>query len=148
MSRVIETSSVKETHKLAHEIAKNLKAGDVIGLAGNLGSGKTTFVQGLARALNVPSSCYVNSPTFTLLNEYLGGDLPVYHFDFYRLNSSDEFIDLGFYEYFNGNGISLVEWAEKFIDELPERAYRLEFSVVDETTREIKVPEELWKNIK
>lgn len=143
MSKTILSSSPNETKKIAAKISKELKAGDIVALIGNLGGGKTTFIQGLAEGLKISKECYVNSPTFTLLNEYKGGRLPLYHFDFYRLNSLSEFVDLGFDEYFNGKGICAIEWAEKFMNELPKTAYKIKFEIVDETTRRIELPEGL-----
>lgn len=132
------TKSPAETQKLATEIAAGLKPGSVIALMGDLGAGKTCFVQGLAKALEVPKKFYVNSPTFTILNIYKGS-LPIYHFDFYRLTSETEALDLGLEEYLYGDGISVIEWAEKFPKILPEGTIKISFHFVDEMTREITV---------
>lgn len=102
---------------LGGRLAKQLKPSSVVTFNGNLGSGKTTFIRGLCHTLNVQE--HVTSPTFTLINEY-NGDIPIYHFDFYRLNSDMELHDLGVDEYFEGDGISLIEWPEIVKEWLPE----------------------------
>ena len=107
------SKSVKDTIKLAESIAKKIKRGTVILLHGDLGAGKTHFVKGLAKGLNERSQ--VTSPTFTIMNSYEGGKMPIYHFDMYRLNSADEAREAGLEEYFDINnldGISVVEWSE------------------------------------
>ena len=134
----IVTSSPEETKKLAAKLALKLKAGGVLALEGELGSGKTHFVQGLARGLGVPANGYVRSPSFTLLNEYRGR-LPLYHFDFYRLKSSLDLDDLGLEEYFDGVGITVIEWADRFPGALPERTMRIKFEILDENRRKIEL---------
>jgi len=94
----------------------------VVAFFGNLGSGKTTCIRGICSGLGVTE--IVTSPTFTLINEYTG-TLPVYHFDFYRINSQDELIDLGLEEYFFGQGISLIEWPEIVMDILPKERFEV-----------------------
>lgn len=135
------TRSPEETQRLAAEIASTLKPGSVLALMGDLGAGKTCFVQGLAKALKVPKNFYVNSPTFTILNIYKGS-MPVYHYDFYRLGSEAEALDLGLDEYLFGDGLCVIEWAEKFPKILPEGTLRLSFHFVDENTREITIMED------
>ncbi len=112
-----ESDSPKETRRIAATLAKNLKGGSVVALFGELGSGKTTFVKGMCRALNVRDD--VTSPTFTLIQEY-SGTIPIYHFDFYRIEEPAEMLQLGCEEYFYGDGICLIEWPERIIDYLPE----------------------------
>jgi len=107
----IKSGSMEETIRLGERLAVLLKPGDVITLEGELGAGKTTFTKGIANGLGIKDT--LSSPTFTIIKEYKG-DLPLYHMDAYRLEHSEE--DLGFEEYFNGDGISVVEWAQ-FIDE-------------------------------
>lgn len=123
-------SSVEEVYAFAHEIAKRLKPNDVITLEGDLGAGKTTFTKGLAKGLNINKN--VNSPTFTIIKEYYG-DLPLYHMDVYRLNDAEE--DLGFDEYFNGDGVTVVEWAHLIEDFLPDSLLSISIYRIDETTR-------------
>ncbi|WP_188455043.1 tRNA (adenosine(37)-N6)-threonylcarbamoyltransferase complex ATPase subunit type 1 TsaE [Virgibacillus oceani] len=126
----IETYSEKETTHIAQELALLLKPGDVITLEGNLGAGKTTFTKGLASGLGVKRT--VNSPTFTIVKEY-HGELPLYHMDVYRLEDSDE--DIGFDEYFNGDGISVVEWAHFIEPYLPDSRLNINITYVDEHKR-------------
>ena len=101
--------SARQTKRLAHNLAALFAPGDVIELLGPLGAGKTTFVQGLAGALGLPPGVWVNSPTFTILNE-VPTNPPLYHFDFYRLNDPDELLEIGFYELLGQGGITLIEW--------------------------------------
>jgi len=136
------TKSLEDTLKLGRSVAKKLKPGAILALNGELGAGKTSFVQGLADGLNVPKNCYVSSPTFTILKVY-EGDVRLFHFDFYRLNDPYEFEDLGFDDYLKDNGIVAIEWANKFEDLLPKEHYNIEFSVLGENKREIKIPKEL-----
>ncbi|MBI4126757.1 MAG: tRNA (adenosine(37)-N6)-threonylcarbamoyltransferase complex ATPase subunit type 1 TsaE [Deltaproteobacteria bacterium] len=131
--------SIEETQKCASDLARRLKPGDVVALVGDLGAGKTAFVQGLAKGLGVPKDAYVRSPTFTLIAEY-SGRMPLYHLDLYRLRDARELDGLGLEEYFDGRGITVVEWADRFPGILPERTITVSFSIVDETTREIVVP--------
>lgn len=126
----IETHSELETMQLAEKLALLLKAGDVITLEGDLGAGKTTFTKGLAQGLGIQRT--VSSPTFTIVKEYVG-ELPLYHMDVYRLENSDE--DIGFDEYFQGNGVTVIEWAH-FIEEfLPSELMNINITFVDEHTR-------------
>lgn len=123
-----KTSSADETIAFAERLAKQLKPGSVLTLEGDLGAGKTTFTKGLARGLGV--SRVVNSPTFTIIKEYQGTTLPLYHMDVYRLNEeSDE--DLGFEDYFYGEGVTVVEWASQIQAVLPSD--RLEIFIKRET---------------
>ena len=117
MTETYTTGSNTETRKLGTRLARGLRAGDVIALFGELGSGKTCFTQGLGQGLNVKMP--ITSPTFTIMQEY-PGRLPMFHFDFYRLNSDIELHDLGVDEYFDGDGISLIEWPEIVKEWLPE----------------------------
>ncbi|WP_099974494.1 tRNA (adenosine(37)-N6)-threonylcarbamoyltransferase complex ATPase subunit type 1 TsaE [Lactobacillus terrae] len=113
----IQTSSYDETENLGKQFASDLIPGDVILLNGDLGVGKTTFTRGIASGLGITKN--VKSPTFTLIREYKDGRIPLYHMDMYRLEDSmDE--DLGFSEYFDGDGVSIVEWPQFIKDELPK----------------------------
>lgn len=109
-------SNAEQTQKLAEELAAALEPGDVILLDGDLGAGKTTFTKGLAAGLGIRRN--VKSPTFTLIREYHEGHLPLYHMDVYRLEETGG-DDLGLEEYFNGDGVSVVEWSQFVEDDLP-----------------------------
>lgn len=119
------SNSPKETENIAKAFAKKLVAGDVVTLDGDLGAGKTAFVQGLAKGLGVDA--YVSSPTFTIVNCYKGA-MPLYHFDVYRIEESDEMYDIGFDEYVGGDGVAVIEWSEKIADILPVPRYEIKMS--------------------
>jgi tRNA threonylcarbamoyladenosine biosynthesis protein TsaE len=112
-----KTVSPEETFAFGQCLAKVLSAGKVVCLAGDLGAGKTLLVQGLAEGLGIKDT--VNSPTFTILNVY-EASFPVYHFDLYRLEDAAELFDIGFYEYTEASGLSIIEWPDKFREELPD----------------------------
>ncbi len=114
------THSADETRALAERIGRQLLAGDVLCLRGDLGAGKTTFTQGLARGLGVPDSEPVNSPTFMLLAEHRAGRVPLFHFDVYRLENSRGLYDLAFDEYLDADGVVVIEWADRIADALPD----------------------------
>ena len=124
-----------ETIALARALAATLRRGAVLALSGDLGAGKTHFVKGLAAGLGTTAS--VTSPTFTLIHEYPGGRLPLYHFDFYRLDDADEALRIGLDEYLDGDGACVIEWAEKFPALLPPHTRWLRFTHRDDGTREI-----------
>ncbi|MRG87341.1 tRNA (adenosine(37)-N6)-threonylcarbamoyltransferase complex ATPase subunit type 1 TsaE [Salinibacillus xinjiangensis] len=130
----ISTSSPEETMNFSANLANKLQPGDVITLEGDLGAGKTTFTKGLARGLNIKRT--VNSPTFTIVKEY-EGDLPLYHIDAYRLEHNEE--DLGFDEYFEGDGIVVVEWAKFIADYLPEERLNIEITYQEQDGRIIEL---------
>jgi len=132
------STSPEQTRELGEKLAKNLKPGDVVALEGELGSGKTCFVQGMAKGLGVSQKAFVRSPSFTLLNQY-EGRIPLYHLDFYRLNHVEDLGDLGLEEYFDSHGVTVIEWAHKFIESLPKRTIHVHFEIIDENTREINV---------
>ena len=125
----------QETDQLGRKLADALPAASVVALIGTLGAGKTRLVQAVATAVGVPAD-EVTSPTFVLVNEYLGGRLPIYHFDTYRLRDEDEFLELGPEEYFDGSGITFVEWADRVITCLPADYLTIRIVVVSETRRE------------
>ncbi|MCH8069498.1 MAG: tRNA (adenosine(37)-N6)-threonylcarbamoyltransferase complex ATPase subunit type 1 TsaE [Candidatus Marinimicrobia bacterium] len=108
--------SPEETRTIAADFAVSLKSGDIIALQGNLGSGKTTFVQGIASGLGIVD--VVNSPTFKIVGEYLG-KIPLYHIDFYRIESVNELIQFGLDHYLYGDGVTVIEWADRFKDSVP-----------------------------
>jgi tRNA threonylcarbamoyladenosine biosynthesis protein TsaE len=120
----IVTHSPGETREFGHKLADMLKTKDVICLIGDLGTGKTLFVQGIANGLGVQED--VTSPTFTLMNVYQG-IIPVYHFDLYRLDYPEQLLDVGFEEYTAADGVALIEWADKFPDWMPEECLWIEF---------------------
>lgn len=136
--KTIETKSGEETKSLARRVAKCVRPGDIIGLIGELGAGKTTFIQGLARGLGVSKKTYVSSPTYTILKIY-PGKFDIYHFDFYRLEDAYEFEELGFEDYLKGGCVAVVEWADKFIDLLPKKTKKIYFEVTGENRRKIKL---------
>lgn len=111
--------SAEETEKFAQELAKTLKAGDIILYEGDLGAGKTTFTKGIASALGITET--VTSPTFALVNEYIGS-IPLFHFDLYRINSVDDLYAIGFFDYLDRGGIIAAEWSEN----IPELENELE----------------------
>ena len=117
--------SEEETKKLAQKIASNSKKGDIIVLCGELGSGKTKFTEGFLEYFNLHDE--LSSPTFTIVNEYDTPDFPIYHFDVYRLEDTDEFYAIGGDEYFQA-GICIIEWGEKIEELLPESYLKISFS--------------------
>ncbi len=131
------SASAEQTRAWAAQLGHALEPGDVLALWGELGAGKTTFCQGLAQGLEIASWRRVVSPTFTLINEYTGR-LPFYHFDFYRLEHPGELEELGFRDYFWGNGVCAVEWAERWPELLPERTQVITIEVVGDETRRLK----------
>ena len=120
MEKKLESASPDETESIAIELAKEAKPGSIYTLSGDLGAGKTVFARGFARGLGIMSP--VTSPTFTLVNEYRKGRLPLYHFDVYRLGEAEELYDTGFEDYLENGGVVLIEWAER-IEELLPRPY-------------------------
>lgn len=130
------SNSVEETIQVGHSYAQSARQGDVFALTGDLGAGKTQFVKGFVAGLG--SSAQVTSPTFVLVHEYEDGRLPVYHFDFYRLDNSDAVLRLGFDDYIFGQGVSLIEWADRYSDLVPGHARWLSFELKDENTRVIR----------
>jgi len=135
--QIFQSSSEQDTERIASEFAKSLKRGDVVALFGDLGAGKTAFVRGVAAQFGVDSD-RISSPTFTLVNEY-GGEIPIYHFDVYRLENAalTEFDWLD--EYLFGEGICLVEWAEYILPILPKDYIRVEIERLNENEREITI---------
>lgn len=125
--------SAEQTMAFAESLAKKLAKGTVLTLEGDLGAGKTTFTKGLARGLGISRT--VNSPTFTIIKEYTQGTLPLYHMDVYRLEESDE--DLGFDEYFHGNGVTVIEWAQYIEEQLPRELLKISIQYINENERKI-----------
>lgn len=127
------SSSEAETQRFGRELARTLLPGDVVSLQGQLGAGKTRLVQSIAAELGCQNA-FVVSPTFTLIHEY-DGRLPVYHVDAYRLKNSEEFLDMGGGELLNGDGVCLIEWADRIRDLLPKDHLRIEIDVTGEQSR-------------
>ena len=128
------TNSPAQTEDLAAAFVKLLRPGTVIAFRGDLGAGKTAFTRGLARGLGITDP--VTSPTYTIVNEYLSGRIPLFHFDMYRLRSADELFDIGWDDYLERGGICAVEWSENVADAL-EDPFVVTIEKVDETTRKI-----------
>jgi tRNA threonylcarbamoyladenosine biosynthesis protein TsaE len=126
------------TARLGERLATLLAPGDVVGLRGDLGAGKTFLVGAVARSLGVPPEVTVSSPTFTLINEYFGGRLPVYHMDLYRLGAPAELYELGLWEYYDGRGVCLVEWCDRFDDLWPDDALVLTLHLLEGVSRRIE----------
>jgi tRNA threonylcarbamoyladenosine biosynthesis protein TsaE len=134
----IFSNSVKETKKFAKEISKKIKQSQVVALKGDLGSGKTTFSQGFAKGLGIDQ--HVGSPTFKLVSEYVGSSLNLYHVDCYRLNSLQEFLNLGGENLLlPDNGITLIEWADIIQELLPKGTIEIEFSRVKDNPNKRKL---------
>jgi tRNA threonylcarbamoyladenosine biosynthesis protein TsaE len=132
----ITTHSVKETKKLGEKIGACLQAEIVLALIGDLGSGKTSFVQGLARGLEVPNDYYITSPSYTMINEYPGRHL-LFHVDLYRLQGLVDFEDIGLYDIFGDNYVVAIEWADKIPQELLPEHVVIKFKISDDQSREI-----------
>jgi len=129
------SNSASESAAIGRQLAKEVDAGSILALKGELGSGKTQFTKGLVAGLG--SSVPVTSPTFTIIHEYPGGRLPVYHFDFFRLENRQSVAQLGLDDYFFGDGISVIEWADRFPESIPEQARWILFEIKSESARMI-----------
>lgn len=129
--------SEQETKQFGERLSKCLKPGDIICLNGELGSGKTTLVKGIAKGLEVKEG-KVNSPTFVLMNIY-NGKMPIYHFDLYRINDNEQMAPLGFSEFFYGEGISVIEWAERLSGFAPKDCLKIQLKHKKENERDLKV---------
>ena len=129
------SNSPQETESFGRQLAGTVQPGDVLALAGDLGSGKTQFAKGFAAGLGATTT--PTSPTFTLIHEYTGGRLPIYHFDFFRIEDQGAAERLGLDEYFFGEGVSIVEWADKFAELIPENARWIWFATKSDNQRAI-----------
>ena len=129
------SASPGETRLIAAEFARHLPSGTVLSLVGDLGAGKTEFVKGLAMGLGTKDE--VTSPTFTLVHEYRGGRLALFHMDFYRLNEDSELDDLGFEDYLAAGGVCAIEWGDKFPKRLPQDSVSIRFIIHDADKRTI-----------
>jgi len=134
------SNSPAETEAIGRQLAEDVDAGSVLALKGELGSGKTSFTKGLVAGLG--SSAAVTSPTFTIVHEYQGGRLAVYHFDFFRLENREAAARLGFDDYFFDEGLSVIEWADRFPDLVPEQARWISFKIKSERRRAIALLED------
>jgi tRNA threonylcarbamoyladenosine biosynthesis protein TsaE len=131
------SDSAAETEALGRRVADKLSAGSVVALQGELGAGKTQFAKGVVGGLG--SHATVTSPTFTIVHEYGGGKLPVYHFDLFRLENQERLIQLGLDDYLYGNGVCLVEWADRFPDLMPEHVRWIRFEIQSPERRVIHI---------
>ncbi len=122
------TESPDETQALGEKLGKTLKQGDVIALIGDLGTGKTCLTQGIARGVGIAPNEIVSSPSYILINEY-NGTIPIYHIDLYRLENSKEIAELGLSEYVEGDGICIIEWAERMADALPDTSIKIHITL-------------------
>jgi tRNA threonylcarbamoyladenosine biosynthesis protein TsaE len=140
--------SAQQTWEIARCIGERLGKGDVLALSGELGSGKTCFTGGVARGLGVDEKYQITSPTFTLINEY-PARYRLYHFDIYRIKDYAEFEDLGYEDYFSGEGIVVIEWADKIAEKLPMGTFLINFEYLDENKRRIIIegPERRLKEL-
>ena len=127
-NEIIITESPDETQALGEKLGKTLKRGDVIALIGDLGTGKTCLTQGIARGVGIAPNEIVSSPSYILINEY-NGAIPIYHIDLYRLENSEEIAELGLSEYVEGDGICIIEWAERMADTLPDTSIKIHITL-------------------
>ena len=129
--------SVNDTLRIGRQIAKQLKPSDIIVLFGDLGSGKTVLTKGIARGLGISVSNII-SPSFVLLRQYTKGKLPLFHFDLYRLAKPKDIAGLGFEEYFYGQGVTVIEWAERLTCLMPKEYLKVELLFKNDTQRKLK----------
>ena len=120
---IIETNSAEETFALGKALGEKASPGQIYTLDGDLGTGKTVFTQGVAAGLGITEA--ISSPTFTIIQEYDTGRLPLYHFDVYRIGNIEEMVEIGYDDYFFGEGICLIEWADLIREILPEHVIRI-----------------------
>ena len=132
-NQIFKTESPEETQALGEKIGKTLKRGAVIALIGDLGTGKTCLTQGIARGAGIASDEIVSSPSYILINEY-NGTVPIYHIDLYRLENRAEIAELGLSEYVEGDGICIIEWAERMADALPDTCIKIHITLADANT--------------
>ena len=130
------THSAEETIALGYKIGKKLKKGDIIAMQGTLAAGKTTITKGIAQALEISED--ITSPTFCLISEYYG-KIPLYHMDVYRLDGTEDFINLGVDDMLYGDGVCLIEWSEKIMDELPKNTIILRILPQEDGSRKIEI---------
>jgi tRNA threonylcarbamoyladenosine biosynthesis protein TsaE len=133
----LTSDSPEQTQRIGERLGQLARAGDLFCLEGDLGSGKTCFVQGLGRGLGVPTS--IHSPTFILANEHRGGRLPLFHLDVYRMRGADEAIGIGLDDYLAGDGVCVIEWAEKIRAALPDEHVWITFHHLSENQRGLQI---------
>ncbi|MBE9503716.1 MAG: tRNA (adenosine(37)-N6)-threonylcarbamoyltransferase complex ATPase subunit type 1 TsaE [Proteobacteria bacterium] len=133
-----KANSLEDTITFGKKLGATLKPGEVIALSGELGAGKTTLVQAIATGLGIPADIIVCSPSYTLVNEY-DGRIPLFHFDLYRLEGAKDINDLGFEEYLEGDGVSVIEWADLAPDLLPAEHLKIVIQIINEDERHIAV---------
>ena len=131
-----ETSSAEETIELGKKIGNLLKPGDVIAMQGTLAAGKTTITKGIAQSLGINDT--ITSPTFCLISEH-EGTMPLYHMDVYRLDGGEDFVNLGTDDMIYGNGVSIIEWSEKIMEELPKKTIILAITPHEDGKRTIEI---------
>lgn len=131
------SASPLDTERLAEQFATTLSGGEVIAFRGGLGMGKTCFVRGLARGLGFSGE--VSSPTFAIINEYLGGRLNLYHFDMYRVENWESLYSTGFFDYLEAGGVIAAEWSENIEAALPDTTIYIEFERTGDSSRKIKI---------
>ena len=134
--RMTRLATTEDTIAWGRQLAPTLQAGDVVALVGNLGAGKTHASKGIVAGMGCGSE--VSSPTFTLVHEYTSGRLPVFHFDFYRMETADEVINIGWDDYLDAGGVVLVEWADRFAELLPSNAKWFLLKVTDDGARSVE----------
>ncbi|MCR5762152.1 MAG: tRNA (adenosine(37)-N6)-threonylcarbamoyltransferase complex ATPase subunit type 1 TsaE [Treponema sp.] len=139
---IFHTHTAEETISIGEKIGSLLLPGDVIAMSGTLAAGKTTITKGIAKALGIKDT--ITSPTFCLISEYYGEKMPLYHMDVYRLDSEEDFINLGVEDMLYGKGVCIIEWSEKVKKELPKKTIYLTITPTNETEREITI--ENWNN--
>ena len=135
---VLSSDSPDQTYAWGKVLGTLLNRGDVVALVGELGAGKTTLTQGMVRGLGVAEDHYIGSPTFTLINEY-EGRVPVYHLDFYRIEFPSEVVYLGLEEYLDGDGVAIIEWADKIETLLPEERIVVRLEYVNARVRTLTI---------
>lgn len=131
-------ADLSDTKRLGELLGRHARPGDIICLDGDLGAGKTTLTQSIGQGLEVAEDCYITSPSFAILHEY-EGRIPMYHMDFYRLQGPDEVEDLGFDEYFYGEGLTVIEWSKRALEILPGERLSLEIALGNDPGRTVKL---------
>jgi tRNA threonylcarbamoyladenosine biosynthesis protein TsaE len=134
----VVSNSPERTLELGEALGRLLNNGCVVALVGELGAGKTVLAQGLARGLGIDADEYVSSPSFALVNQYRGR-IPIYHIDTYRLGGALEMVALGYEEYFEPNGVTIIEWADKVEELLPDKCLLITIEIIDRNSRKLNV---------